>query len=434
MKATMDRPDADLVTALIRALPDGARLLDLLPLPDDESDLHAHLAILETSDGIRPELLIHTGGMAAVARPGDGAVTALVRTWSRPDARGRFSRSWLGARVSPGEERQVSTDHANRSVATGDVLVKLLTRPVPHPQAVEVAEHLVTVGFAAMPEPLGSLTWGEGADRVVVALASRYLEDAQEGWGWLRDLAGAYLRQDAPIGSVEQPATALGELVAGFHLAMATPSDRLPTPVTMSTSADRRTWHGHGTATLEAALSEVGGHAGDDLRRHAGDLRSRLEGLLGPARSTPLLRIHGDLHVGQVLVVDGRLHLTDLDGAPAGTTTGSSAQAPAARDVAGLLRSLDHTGRLAALRGSAVDEALTTRWIRTARTVFRSSYEHTLAVHGRSELLDADLVAPFEAAQVSHELLYACRHLPAWTPVAHAALLGLLREGAADGR
>jgi maltokinase len=435
MKTTVDPPDADLVTALGRALPDGTRVLDLLPLPDDEADRHAHLVILDTSDGIRPELLTHTGGAATVARAGDGAVTALVRTWSTPDAGGRFSSEWLGAGVSPGEERQVSTDHVNRSVATGDVLVKLLTRPAPHPQAVEVSEHLASVGFAAMPEPLGSLTWGRGADRVVVALASRYLEDAQEGWGWLRDLAGAYLRQDAPIGSVEQPAAALGELVAGFHLAMATPSDRLPVPVTTSTSADRGTWHAHATATLEAALSEVGGLAGHDLRLHAADLRSRFEGLRTPERATALLRVHGDLHVGQVLIVDGRLHLTDLDGAAgSGSATGRSAQAPAARDVAALLRSLDHTGRLAAQRGSPVDESLTDRWIRTARTVFRSTYERTLALHGRSELLDADLVGPFEAAQVSHELLYACRHLPMWTPVAHAALLGLLRQGATDGR
>jgi maltokinase len=165
----------------------------------------------------------------------------------------------------------------------------------------------------------------------------------------------------------------------------------------------------------------VTGDVGQRLRSHATTLRRRIAPLRTPPRATPLLRLHGDLHVGQVLTVGDRVYLTDLDGDPSAQPGEPARPGPAARDLAALLRSLDHVGRLAARRGPPVDAAAVDRWVAQARATCRQAYVETLERAGRRELLADGLVDAFEAAQLSHELLYSVRRLPEWLPVAQDA-------------
>ena len=435
------------------------------------------LEVVGDDHGVHARLVVTGATGRRASSAGDGAVTALVEGWRaagaaaepvRTGAAGSLRAAWTGEAAgepTPGLERQVSTDHANRSVATGQVLVKLLRHGVPDPERVLTpALHLRAVGFDRVPTLLGSLTWEPAEDErrsgpVLLALAHRYLADAEEGWGRFRDLAGAALggpglpggppggpvpddrtspapADPAPEG--RDPVAELGALVAGFHVAMATPSPMLPTPETRSTPDDHRRWHREATALLTATCREVTGPVGAELRAGAERLRAALDPLAVADPPTPLLRIHGDLHVGQVLTADGRLYLTDLDGDPSAEPGAQGAPAPAARDIAAVLRSLDHVGRLAAHRlGSdrgTVPVAAVDAWITTARRTFLDAYRASLAVQGRPDLLDDRLVAPFEAAQVSHELRYATRWLPAWLPVATEAMRAWLEGRITGGR
>lgn len=388
------------------------------------------LTILRQPATHHSQLLLLDGTDLRPARAGDGAVTALVERWRTGRFAGRFHLDWQ-VDAEPGRERQVSTDQVNLSVASGEVLVKLLETVTGEVDtALRLTRHLAAVGFTAMPQHLGVLSWEHAGRRAPVAIASRFLPDAEEGWIRYRDLASASLREGAPPRF--DAAAALGHLVATFHLAVATPSAELPEPETASRGVDHLRWFGEADATLSEALAEVTGEPAVALAANAGVLRARIARLTEVGLGSPVVPLHGDLHVGQVLTAGDRLYLTDLDGDPGVTAAARSAPGPPARDVAAMLRSLDHVGRLAALRGDPVDAGAVTAWITGARAACLDAYTATLAEHGREGLLVPELIPPFEAAQVSHELLYGTRHLPSWLAVAHAALRALV-TGADDG-
>lgn len=442
--------------------------LDEAPTSDARR-VPALLAVIARGRDLEPVLLTAGDGGLRPALAGDGSLGALVGTWrhlaaAAPDdpptagtRRGRFRLGWDASADEPGlagsrggEERQVSTDHANLSLAVDGVLVKLLSRLVVDPDAaLRVRRHLAAVAFEAVPPLLGwvSVALGEddvgdragsraegraesraGDPELLVAVASRELRGAEEGWGRVRRRAEAHLLRGEDLVASASVATALGALLARFHDAMATPSPVLPAPVRQAGPDDRTRLVTQAEATLAAACAEVAGPPGDRLRAQAGWLRGWLAQLGAPPVATPLLHIHGDLHVGQVLWVDDRPVLTDLDG-DAPDAAGPAAVAPPARDLAGLLRSLDHVGRLVAGRHPEVSGAAVTGWIRAVRAACRTGYLDTLAELGSAGLLDARLVAPFEVAQVAHELRYAARHLPDWLPVAEAALTAVIDEG-----
>ena len=414
------------------AAPLDAEVIGVLSLGAGTDGTDASLLVVRDLDGIHPELVVTDGASLRQARAGDGSVAALLRWWQAARVAAPFAASWTGGAASPGEERQVSTDHANLSLASGDVLVKLLRRPTATVRTAELARHLEAVGFDQIPPLIGELRWDGQGDSVVLATASRYLGGAQEGWGRFRDLAGASLRGELTDDAVRSPLAELGGLVARFHVAMATPSPSMPDPSSEASAEDHRAWHAFAVATLDAATTEVTGPIGDHLRARAAELRRGLDPLLVAGRdpgTVRMSRIHGDLHVGQVLTASGGLYLTDLDGDTSADPAWPTPFAPPARDLASLLRSLDHAARLAQRRDDRLNDAAVDGWIGGARATCRQAYERTLGIHGRQDLLADALVAPFEVVQACHELLYATRHLPDWLPVAEASFRALV-----DGR
>jgi maltokinase len=237
-----------------------------------------------------------------------------------------------------------------------------------------------------------------------VALVTENLPGARDGWEWCVEAFG------------DDFGAALGELAARLHAALATASSALPAPVRPSSTQDRNEWAAQAEAALAEALALTDGPDGEWLASVAPLLRRDLAPLSSP-QPVPLLRVHGDLHVGQILRWPGGYRVIDFDGNP--TAAERAEHQPAARDVAQLLTSLDHVAMIVA---KTSDRAAALARARELRTDLLAGYRATPAARG---LLDADegLLRAFEVEQECRELIYAAKFLPRW----RYAPIGVLR-------
>jgi maltokinase len=399
--------------------PDAPVLHDLLMLPGGSV-----LSVLRAGREFLVAPLIDEPGAVRRATAGDGAFAGIWTTIRAGGRNGRFTAR--PAEGSPAAdlraERGIDVDQSNDSVVVGEaVVVKLYPRTVGGPQpGSEIPAHLAAAGFTAMPRPLGSLTWtSDDGEEVLLATAAAYLPGARDGWEWYLERLLAWLDGDVDDIAVLGVAETCGGLIGELHAAMATPTHLFPTPVIMGDAETAASWRARARSLLDEALDVTGGDEGARLREREGAVRATLDDLA--VERTPLMRIHGDLHVGQILAWDGGYAVADFDGDPVAPAEVRSAPDAPARDVAAFVRSVDHLGRVAQARRPGRDADLGS-WIEHARVRVLGGYRAGLAAHGRPELFDARLLRPFEVAQELHEYVYAARFLPRWRYVPDLAL------------
>lgn len=339
-----------------------------------------------------------------------------------PGASAAVAGALAPRRVSTGTERPITVDQTNRSVVVDEaVIVKWFRppRPVPH-HGTDVLTHLAEVGFDAMPEFLGtSVEQGH-----VVASASAFLAGATDGWEWYLDEVHAWFDGTVAIAVLEQRAEAIGALAGRLHAALATPSDRWAHPVA---SVTVRSLHDRLIALFDQARSVTGGVVADHLAPRWDRIRGALDAIAEVDGTTPAITVHGDLHVGNVLAVGDRLVLTDFDGNPIADAGHSPAQ-PAAVDVASLLQSIDHIGRIVDHRTGGERAADIATLIDDSVALALAAYRSELAAASLDHLLDDRLLAPLRVGQELHELVYAAAHLPHWVYVPDAALAAMFPD------
>jgi predicted trehalose synthase len=147
----------------------------------------------------------------------------------------------------------------------------------------------------------------------------------------------------------------------------------------------------------------------------------------------PLLtRIHADYHLGQVLISDDGYRIVDFEGDPLRTIEDRRALDSPLRDVASMLRSLDHVGRSAGRRAAARNQGRVESpgldlpaWLRRSRERFLSAYGAGLREAGAPIVLDPTLLRAFELDKECREFIYAATYLPSWLWAPTEGLRGL---------
>lgn len=305
-------------------------------------------------------------------------------------------------------ERAIIADQTNHSVVVGEeVVVKWLRPPVlsPHP-GVQLLAHLASRGFAEVPRYIGC----EEHDELVVATVSEFVPDAQDGWDWFVDDLDTYLRGEVTCEPLLGWASRLGGLTSRMHTALA---DMQPSTVAA------RAYHAAAIERLDDALRLVPGDESARLQA----LVPAVHAALAALNSGSLLaahRIHGDLHAGQFLRAGDRLVVTDFDGNP--LARGESRLLPHSPlvDVASMLQSIDHVGRIAIKRRHPERTADVEQFVDAAIAAALAAYRE---VHPVAD----DVLRALRVAQELHEYCYAASHLPRWLFVPDAALPALLR-------
>jgi len=229
----------------------------------------------------------------------------------------------------------------------------------------------------------------------------------------------------------------IGRRTAELHRALASSSSDsafAPEPIA---PADLQTWTDELLELTQRNFDELGRrrtHIPDGVARTTDILLARKEAAV--ARIRDLLprdleawkiRQHGDFHLGQTLIVKDDVYIIDFEGEPERSLPSRRRKAPAARDVAGLIRSIDYAATAAVDRmtpGSAEERARLSRavdeWRSQCIDTFVSAYRETT---GESGLWPADPLTAtrlrdfFVLEKAIYEIGYELANRPSWLHV-----------------
>ncbi|MEO5732651.1 MAG: putative maltokinase, partial [Rubrivivax sp.] len=198
--------------------------------------------------------------------------------------------------------------------------------------------------------------------------------------------------------------------------------------LTMSMLQQRR---GDWTEAMDTLATRVLG-ARDALAR-------RVDQVSGAQPAGLKTRLHGDLHLGQVLIRRDDFLIIDFEGEPQRTLEERRAKHSPLRDVAGMLRSFDYARHTALHHSSPsvvdIDRLAPTarQWEQRVRKGFLDTYREVVAesgLYGSASGFDASsaLLDLFELEKALYELRYEIDNRPDWVGVPLAGIAALAAD------
>jgi maltokinase len=328
----------------------------------------------------------------------------------------------------PGAERPLGHDQTNTSVIAGDAVVKVYRRVEagPNPE-LEILEALAAVGFEGVPQLRCAVRReAPGVGTVDAAISQDYVDGAADGWESLIAPLEATLRGErADLDRLDLELRRIGTAAGRLHAALAGVFGLAPAGDDL-----RRSWRAEGRAGLAAALAEVPADFAAELGAHAAAIAAELDGLdRGPA--PPVTRVHGDLHAAQFLRTATSVLAIDFEGEPTRPLAERRRPGSPLRDLACLVRSLDHIARTAEARAGAEGieaAAAIDAWISAAQETVLAAYAPPAAAAGIP--LDRALVRRFCLEKELYECAYAARVLPEWLYAPRLGMRWLMRDDA----
>ncbi len=369
--------------------------------------------------------------------------------------------------VAMGDETKVewlSAEQSNSSLVIGSqAVLKIVRRVVAgvHPES-EMTRHLTQLGFGNTAALLGEVVRrDEDGTLHTLAVLQQYVGNQGDAWTWTLSYLGRSL-DDAALTdeSVEDYgqelqgyttfATAVGKRLGQLHEILAKPSDDPDFAPELAGAEEIGLWVESACRMLKQALEVLARHA-DWTEDGLGDLVNLLlesehalldamHELVRGIDHAQQTRIHGDFHLGQVLVAQNDAYLIDFEGEPARTMQERRSKNHPLRDVAGLLRSFDYAAAVVARAPDSTPAApgatplsgtpsallaqrrdiLLTRFKEQASAAFLSAYrevageaEHPWSLTQNEEaLLDLFLIE-----KAAYEICYEAANRPHWTGI-----------------
>ncbi|HSC84318.1 MAG TPA: putative maltokinase, partial [Pseudomonas sp.] len=386
-----------------------------------------------------------------------------VLRWADSELHFLPSSALLASEAIDNEEtRLISAEQSNSSMVIGERMVlKLLRRIFPgvHPEA-EMCGYLTVQGYGNIAPLLGEVRRvdQDGQSHTLMILQG-YLNNQGDAWAWTQNTLERAIRDELAGGlsSVENQYNAMAELenfahvlgrrLGEMHVVLARPSDNADFGYSETSAQDTAEWAQSIAGQLREALAALEG-ARDALdapsRGHADWLLERQDSLLAlvdrlaqRARGGIRMRVHGDLHLGQVLIVQGDAYLIDFEGEPVRSLEQRRGKSSPLKDVAGMLRSFDYAAAMAMRNAQSADasaeaeqvrQAIVDSYLHQARSAFYDAYRLAAAdlPHAWHEREGEGMaLALFSMEKAAYEIVYEARYRPGWLDVPLAGLLEL---------
>lgn len=342
----------------------------------------------------------YTSALLLLVSAGGGTSGVLTSALGHP-VRAASVRDGYSATVLSGEQSNTSIIY--RSDAGSPVIIKVFRQlhAGVNPD-IELQTGLAQAGSPFVPAAVGSVSgsWphpvtGERVEGSL-AFAQEFLPEVEDAWRVALRFAAA--GEDFGVAARE-----LGVATAQVHTSLAREFGTVP-----ASDAERALVSASWRRRLAIAVNEV-----PELEHSRAGIEAVFERAMEPSWPS-LQRVHGDYHLGQVILVPERgWVLLDFEGEPMRPMVERRLPDLAVRDIAGLLRSFDYVS--GSLEFEHPEASTTGRaWADAARRAFLEGYasasDSDLSAY--QALLDA-----FELDKAVYETIYEARNRPAWISI-----------------
>ncbi len=397
-------------------------------------------------------------------------VSAIRRLIDLPDGDGHLRFAATAAMPEEGvgaeaEIRRAGAEPGDSAVVIADSMVLKVYRRLsrgPHPE-IEIGRFLTEVARYENTPPLLGTVEHIAADGTPTALAILHGFVRSQGDGWTH--SGNYLDRmldESRVVVAAEPGdpaqrhamylaqiAALARRVAELHRSLAidtTDPDFVPEPVD---AADLAAWRkeARGQAAAAFATLEQARASADDALRfdidsvlaRRAECLERIDALAEGPIDAAKTRVHGDLHLGQVLVVQNDFQIVGFEGEPARPLDRRRAKSSPARDVASILRSFQYAAASAMLRIAGPDADALAKlqphallWERVAQEAFLGAYRRAIegcpswpADPGQANRL----LGLFQLDTTLNQVCHEAANRPNWLRIPVAGLAALLDDG-----
>jgi maltose alpha-D-glucosyltransferase/alpha-amylase len=366
--------------------------------------------------------------------------------------------------IEDGTVQRLGAEQSNTSFNIADRMVLKIYRRLRegiNPE-IEIGRFLTEVAGYANTPALYGIAEHVGADgtRTALAVLQQFVRNQGDAWSWTleslgREIERLNLLPQSEATRMEDEASfdlhyvrTIARRVAEMHIALAVPTDDpafASEPLTGkdvdAVANEARSLARRAYAAVKRVSSGLEGERAS-LARVFLDSRNSIDAAIAAAIIDPVgalkSRIHGDLHLGQILIARDDVMIVDFEGEPLRSLKERRMKASPAADVAGMLRSYAYAAATAARAderrgaGSRRTAEIARLWQELVSEAFRVAYEEgtrgTAAYIGneatRHALLHLHLLR-----KALYEIEYEASHRPDWIDIPVAGVLDIIDQG-----